>query len=157
VDPQLTEAFGNRLRLRISGLLIRNDRLLLVSHAGLGPADFWAPPGGEMKFSEPAAQTIEREFREETGLTVRCGNFCFAGEFIRHPLHAIELFFTVQHLKGELQAGVEPEIPRGDIIRAARFFSWEEIHRLPEDEKHGLFRFCQNTGELMNMSGFYRF
>lgn len=156
MEEKIVGAYGNRLRVRASGLCWMDNRLLLVNHTGLGRPSFWAPPGGEILFGQTAGQTVEREFLEETGLLVRINRYMFAGEFIAPPLHAIELFFEVQYQSGSLLTGFDPET-ESQIIREVRFLSWDEILAIPQTEKHGMFRFCPLAGDLKNLTGFYRF
>lgn len=156
MEEKIVGAYGNRLRVRASGLCWMDNRLLLVNHTGLGRPSFWAPPGGEILFGQTAGQTVEREFLEETGLLVRINRYMFAGEFIAPPLHAVELFFEVQYQSGSLLTGFDPET-ESQIIREVRFLSWDEILAIPQTEKHGMFRFCPLAGDLKNLTGFYRF
>lgn len=156
MEEQVISAYGNRLRVRASGLCWIDNRLLLVNHAGLGRPSFWAPPGGEILFGQTAGQTVEREFLEETGLVVHTIRYLFAGEFIAPPLHAVELFFEVQYASGSLRTGRDPET-ESQVIREVRFLSWNEIATIPPQEKHGMFRFCQLASDLKNLTGFYRF
>ncbi len=156
MEEMIIGAYGNRLRVRASGLCWNDNRLLLVNHSGLGRPSFWAPPGGEILFGQTAGQTVEREFMEEAGLVVRTTRFMFAGEFIAPPLHAVELFFEVQYESGGLLTGTDPET-ESQIIREVRFLSWDEISAIPQTEKHRMFRFCPLAGDLKNLTGFYRF
>ena len=82
MDKSVLELYGNRLRVRVCGICIRNDQLLLVNHRGLVEGDFWSFPGGGMQFGETAKECLTREFMEETGLTVEVGDFLFTCEFI---------------------------------------------------------------------------
>ncbi|RYF50773.1 MAG: NUDIX domain-containing protein, partial [Cytophagaceae bacterium] len=110
--------YGNRLRLRVCGLYCQKDQLLMVRHRGIGPTDtFWCPPGGGAQFGEAAPDALIREFAEETGLDVQVGELLFVNEFMQPPLHALELFFRVDALGGQLLAGTDPEMsPDGQII-----------------------------------------
>lgn len=156
MEKHIVETFGNRLRVRASGLYWQDERLLLVNHAGLGRPSFWAPPGGEILFGQTAGHTVEREFLEETHLTVKCHRYLFAGEFINSPLHAVELFFEVLHRAGNIRTGNDPET-ESRVIKEVRLFTWPEILALPESEKHGLFRYVTSADDLKNLTGFYRF
>ncbi len=156
MEPEILSAYGNRLRVRACGICRQGDALLLVNHAGLGKESFWAPPGGEVLFGYSLAETVEREFLEETGLVVVCGDFRFAGEFIDPPLHAVELFFETRITGGSLRIGHDPEV-NFPTIRQARFFTAGEISRLAAHQKHGLFRYCHGADDLNKLTGFYRF
>ena len=103
------QTFGNQLRVRICGVCVTENRILLVNHSNIGNGDFWAPPGGGMQFGESAEACLKREFLEETGLIVEMGDFLFACELINKPLHALELFFTVILTGGRLKKGFDPE------------------------------------------------
>jgi 8-oxo-dGTP diphosphatase len=152
-DP-VTYAFGNRLRIRVCGILVENEQLLLVNHRGIGTGgSFWSPPGGGVQFGESLPEALIREFREETGLVVRVGRFMFVNEFIRHPLHAVELFFEVQRISGDVITGTEPEISR-PILEAVEFLSWPAIAALPREQQHNLFHQCRSLAEVLSLKGY---
>lgn len=50
-----------------AGILIQNDKVLLVKHKKLG---IWLNPGGHIEEGELPHQAAEREYFEETGVTV---------------------------------------------------------------------------------------
>jgi ADP-ribose pyrophosphatase YjhB (NUDIX family) len=93
----LLEAYSGKVRVRVGGLLLRHGTLLLAAHRGLLPQNvpFWSPPGGGWQFGESIRAALVREFREETGLTVRVGRFLHLHEFRSEKLQALELFFEV--------------------------------------------------------------
>ena len=96
-SAKISKTFGNKTRIRVCGILIENDEILLVKHKGLGEKGYlWSPPGGEPRFSEDLESALKREFFEETGLLVEVESFLFLFEFIDVPLHAVELFFLVK-------------------------------------------------------------
>jgi 8-oxo-dGTP pyrophosphatase MutT (NUDIX family) len=51
-----------------SGYLVKDGKVLLVHH---NKFDKWTPPGGHMEEDETPADTVVREFKEETSLDVR--------------------------------------------------------------------------------------
>ena len=43
--------YGNRVRVRVCGILIQEDKILLINHKGVGEkGSLWAPPGGGLEF-----------------------------------------------------------------------------------------------------------
>jgi 8-oxo-dGTP diphosphatase len=152
MDSEISKIYGNRLRVRVCGLCWEGDKLLLINHKSLGSVNFWAPPGGGVEYGEPLETALKREFAEETGILVDLVKFAFGYEYIRDPLHAIELFFQVKQSGGELASGYDPEI---QVIQGAKFTSDEEIALIPPVEKHGIFQIVRTTKDLHQLSGFY--
>lgn len=150
------EQFGNRVRVRVCGLAVQDDSLLLVNHKYMGPENFWSPPGGGVVFNESAEQALQREFLEETGLTVTVTDFLFACEVLRSPLHAIELFFSVSVKGGELITGNDPEMGNHQIIKDVRFFGWDQIASLPEPTVHGIFQKMANPSKILDLRGYFK-
>jgi ADP-ribose pyrophosphatase YjhB (NUDIX family) len=153
----IQEIYGNRLRVRACGLLIENERLLMVNHKSLTETDFWAPPGGGVNFGESASLCLQRELREETGLETKAGEFLFACEFIQKPLHAIELFFLLERVRGNLLAGRDPEMKKQDqIIKAVQFLHWDEIQKMNPNVLHGIFRFTEEPAQITRLRGYFK-
>lgn len=152
MDPEITKVYGNRLRIRVCGLCWEGDGLLLVNHKSLTNTNFWAPPGGGVEFGESVEVALKREFQEETGLQIEVLRFAFGCEFIRDPLHAIELFFLVNRKGGRLASGYDPEL---QIIQGAQYFSNHEIAAIPASEGHGIFQIAGQAVDLRGLSGFY--
>ncbi|MGD1843339.1 MAG: NUDIX domain-containing protein, partial [Thermonemataceae bacterium] len=107
-QEEILARFGNQLRVRVCGICVQDNQLLLVKHQGLQQGYLWAPPGGGMQFGESAETCLVREFEEETGLQIAVEQFLFVHEFLRPPLHGIELFFTVTVKQGTLRIGYDP-------------------------------------------------
>lgn len=150
------ELYGNRTRLRVCGVCFRNSALLLVNHAELSAGDFWAPPGGGIEFGEDAKSCLAREFREETGLTPTVGDFLFACELVKPPLHAIELFFSVEVGGGEPIRGSDPESGNRQIIREVRFMTQTEFDKLDREHSHGIFRISPKFDQITGLKGYFK-
>ena len=157
MDPSITTLYGKRIRVRACGLCWKDDSLLMVNHSGLHSANFWAPPGGGIEFGQTAEETLTREFEEETGIQVSVGRFLFVCEFIKEPLHAIELFFEVLHESGELMTGTDPELNNShQIIQNVQWMPLSKIKDLPQDDLHGIFKLCREPRDLMNLNAYCR-
>ena len=152
MQPEINNLYGNKIRVRICGLCWREEQLLMVNHRGLAEGDFWAPPGGGLEFGESVEERLREEFRQETGLHVSVGHFRFACEFIKRPLHAIELFFEVTVREGALMKGDDPEYP---IIQDVKFMTPSEIRSTPGSNLHGIFRVVSSPGDLKTLTGFF--
>ncbi|MEM7299302.1 MAG: NUDIX hydrolase, partial [Bacteroidota bacterium] len=123
MSRQTENPFTNRVRVRVCGLLIQEGKVLLLKHDTIGSSGYlWSPPGGGVEFGESAHETLIKEFKEETNLTIEVGEYLFTNEFIGTKHHAIELFFHVHLVSGDLKLGFDPELPLDkQILTEARF------------------------------------
>lgn len=157
IESEIIEKYGNRVRIRVNGLCWQNDHLLMVNHKHLAKGDFWAPPGGGLEYGQSAHEALAREFLEETSVVVKPGRLLFTCEFIKPPLHAIELFFDVTYEKGAPSKGSDPESsPTKQLIDEVRYMDFSTILSIPPDERHGIFKFVKTVKDLKKLNGFYR-
>jgi 8-oxo-dGTP diphosphatase len=150
------EAFGNQLRVRICGICMTENRILLINHSNIGKGDFWAPPGGGLLFGETAESCLKREFLEESGLIVEIRDFLFACEFINKPLHALELFFSVIVKDGVLKKGVDPEMGENQIIQDVKYFDSSELKSVKSGELHGIFKKVTDPFKIVDLRGYFK-
>ena len=153
MDEEIANVYGNRLRVRVCGLCWDGDKLLMINHRLDSGADLWLPPGGGVEYGETLEMALKREFLEETGLEIAPASFAFGCEFIKRPLHALELFFNVKRTGGTLKKGYDPEL---QIIQDVRFFTETELEELSGERIHGIFRTAGVPNDLRKLSGFYR-
>lgn len=141
------QLYGNRIRIRACGICIENDRVLMIGHrAILGENTFWSPPGGGVEIGEMAEDALRREFLEETGLEIEVGKLLIMNEFVKLPLHGIELFFVVKKVGGKLTLGHDPEMNLSEqLIQKIEWLSLDEIKSLNLSEKH---QFWQKFGSF---------
>jgi 8-oxo-dGTP diphosphatase len=156
MENEVHQFYGNKLRVRVCGLCEVNDQLLLINHKGINKTNFWAPPGGGLNFGESTDECLKREYREETGLTIRVEDFLFFCEFIQPPLHAIELFFNIKTTSNELVTGRDPEAGSPSLITEAKFITWKEIKSLPPDQLHGIFRYVDHPSKVSKLRGHFK-
>jgi 8-oxo-dGTP diphosphatase len=154
IAEEVKKTFGQKLRVRVCGICILQDKILLVNHRGLRKSNnFWAPPGGGMNFGELATETLEREFREETGYQIKTGRFLFVNEFMGKELHAIELFFEVEAVEGEIRMGTDPELQE-QIIKEVKFVTLEELQSYQLEEIHSLLQGCTHLYDILQRNGY---
>ncbi len=93
-----------------TGLLIRDDRILLVaSRYKNHEQPVWNLPGGRQEADESIARALQREFLEETGLAVSVGPLRYVSEsFDRTRMTHFTNFAFAADATGE------PHVPPGD-------------------------------------------
>lgn len=124
------QQYSGRTRIRVCGVLIEHNHVLLIQlHSPVSDVLVWTPPGGSVHFQEPLVQTLEREFLEETGLAIEVKEQVFINELIEGDFHAIEFFYTVKRIGGELKLGTDPERAENDqILKDLRFIPISELN-----------------------------
>lgn len=153
----IANLFGNRLRIRVCGFCLEDNSVLLIKHINLGNRGiFWSPPGGGMEYGENVGAALKREFLEESGLEIRLIRFLCINEFLEPPLHAIELFFLVNKIGGNLILGVDPEISsENQLIQQTRFFSFQELEKMDKELLHSLFSNLSSLDDIEKLDGYY--
>lgn len=154
VKNEINNIFGNKIRIRACGICIHDDKILLVKHVGLGEVGvLWSAPGGGLIFEENILQCVEREFLEETGYKIFVNEFLFVNEFFKSPLHAVELFFRVEIIQGNLKVGNEPEI-KENILKEVKWFTQNELKNLEYNCRHSIFQNDFTFLELLSLRGY---
>lgn len=152
----IAHTFGNKIRVRVCGILADSDKILLACHKGLNNGqDLWIPPGGGLEFGETLEDALKREFLEETGLTVDIVKFHSLNEFLHPPLHAIELFFLVESEDpGIPSTGRDPELTR-QVISEVNYVTFEKLAVMDDRIKHPVLQNIKGYKDLLNLtSGF---
>jgi len=81
--------------VRVAGILIEDDRILLIEHTK-NNRKYWLVPGGGVDWGESAAEALIREFKEETSLDIEVEKFLFISEiFMSIPVILITLGIIV--------------------------------------------------------------
>lgn len=111
-----------------SGYLVRDGKVLLVHH---NKFDKWTPPGGHMEDGETPAETVVREFFEETTLNVE-------------PISAMPQFFDGDDNATPIPMPFYMDLEREgfDVPHIGHFYYVKEVGepgdiKHQEDELHG--------------------
>ncbi len=93
----LIEIGAGLFGFRVAGVCLQHDRVLLQHPLG---DSFYAFPGGHVHFGETSAETLAREFKEETGADIIPGRLLWVEENFFHwcekPCQQICLYFLVE-------------------------------------------------------------
>ncbi len=141
ISDQNRSPFEKKVRVRVCGVLEKDNEILLLKHLRIGPGGYlWSPPGGGVEFGQSLVETLKREFLEETHLRIEVEEHLFTNEHLDDVHHAIEFFFRVRLLSGDLKLGEDPELASDrQMLADAQFFSSQALKNLPLDTVHAAF------------------
>lgn len=158
ISKKIESKFGNHLRSRVNGILIQDEKLLMIKHMMSEDREFWSVPGGGMVYGQSASDNLKREFLEETGLEVAVGDYLFVHEYLDPPLHAMEHFFLVEKIGGQMKLGIDPELASAEqILTELRWMTVDELHSLPENALHQIFWRIKSLKDLGKWTGYFNF
>ena len=70
----------------VKGIVRHDNRILIVQRAAADSGGgTWECPGGKIDFGEQPEDSLIREIREETGLTVTVDKIAYASSILAHP------------------------------------------------------------------------
>ena len=127
VDP-----YSNKVRVRSCGLLIFEDKILLVKqNVPTRMSPVWIPPGGGVALGESSELALKRECKEETGVSLSGLRLRYVHEFIEKPYHALELYFLADRFSGEVIKGSDPEHTQSEqLIHEVCFMPFDDLTML---------------------------
>ena len=84
ISEELSNIYGNKIRVRVCGVLTFEDKILMVNHSGLNSENiFWNFPGGGVETGESLKDALKREFKEETDIEITVENMLFLNQIIK--------------------------------------------------------------------------
>jgi len=117
-------------RVAVGGVVVHNDKVLLVLRGKPPSEDKWAIPGGSVKLGETLQAAAEREVFEETGLRVKAGDLIYTFDaIVRDKANRIQYHYVILDYLAEPVDPDQPLIP-GDDARDAGWFTLAEIETL---------------------------
>ncbi len=115
----------NRQRISAGGIVIQDDKVLMVRLHEPGQYDFWVMPGGGIEGGEGIFRAAEREVWEETSLTVKAEKIAYVEELIDEGRYVCKFWVVCRFVSGNLS--LEHKEAREACLQEARFFSQEEL------------------------------
>ncbi len=114
------------VRIRVGGILVSDNTVLLVSHKKKGDV-YWLIPGGGVDYGESLEEALVREFREELNIHVKVDKTAVMFDSIdpEGDRHILNICFFCSHIDGEFLLGSEKR------LNSFQFFSADDISRLP--------------------------
>jgi ADP-ribose pyrophosphatase len=118
-------------RVAVGGVVIYQNKVLLVLRGKAPAKGLWAIPGGSVQLGESLKMAVEREVWEETGLHVEANEVIYVFENIEHDnRHNIEFHYVILDLRAELVDPTQPLLA-GDDAEAVGWFTLTEVTKLP--------------------------
>ena len=117
------------IRLAVRGIVLHDNRLLLVNAYPGRRCDLWCAPGGGVEAHASLPDNLAREIREETGLTVAVGRPALVNEFhdLTRGFHQVDVYFRCTVTGGALDdAWRDPE----GVVNRRRFVTRAEMASL---------------------------
>ena len=120
------------LILIVCATTVREDKVLLVRHAGAEKPDYidWLLPAGSMERGESLEEALKREMREETGLSIK---------IVRKVTEHVDPY-TKDKLVNFLCTPLTSSVKVSSELNEAKWFNIEEITML-ENIHPGLKKF----------------
>ena len=87
--------------VRITGVLIENDEILLVKQK-LSDKRNWSLPGGRLECGETISQGIVREMKEETGLDVEIDKLLYLCDVAASDNTILHITFLLKRIGGKI-------------------------------------------------------
>ena len=117
------------VRLAVRGLILHENRLLLVNAWPGGKSDLLCAPGGGVENGQSLPDNLRREIHEETGLTVSVGPPVLVNEF-HDPagdFHQVDIYFRCSITDAEIPQGW---IDIEGVVTEHHWVTREELGRL---------------------------
>ena len=116
-------------RLAARGLLLIDNRLLLVNAWPGHRGGLWCAPGGGVERGASLPDNLAREFHEETGLTIAVHDPCLVNEFHdpEGTFHQVDIYFRCTLVAGQIDDRWRD--PEG-IVTRRRLFTRAEMARI---------------------------
>ena len=116
-----------RPRIRVAGILIEDNKILLIQHHK-NDKKYWLIPGGGNDWGETTKEALIREYKEETNMDIEVDEFLFFSETISpdKKRHVLNLFYKIHRNNNDsiIKLGEEA------VLTDLKFVTKEELETM---------------------------
>ena len=125
----------NRYNLRVYGLLVHEDKVL-ITHENRGGIVMTKFPGGGLEMGEGLSDCLVREFHEELQIDVEVQEIFYVNEFFQQSRFKdsdqLISFYYYVNTEAIEEIPIQPLL--GELKRGQQIFDWRPITELVKDE-----------------------
>ena len=102
------ELSHKKIRIRVAGLVVEENKILLIAHKKKSEI-YWLLPGGGVEYQESLDEALKREFIEELGLNVTVGDIALIADSIEPngKRHIVNIVFWCNVINQSIRLGNE--------------------------------------------------
>jgi len=91
--------------LTADGIILKNNKILLVKRIPYPFSGFWSLPGGHVEYGERVETAMKREMKEELGITVKIKKLIgIYSDPKRDPrYHTVTAIYLLEKIKGKIK------------------------------------------------------
>ena len=90
----------NLFQIRVTGLIVEEDKILLVKQK-VSSKRCWSLPGGRLEKGETLEEGVTREIKEETGLKTKIVKLLYICDKTDSEVPLIHITFLLERIEGE--------------------------------------------------------
>lgn len=113
------------VRIRVSGIIIEDNSILLIAHKKDGQV-YWLLPGGGLEFGESLEEALKREFHEELNIQIKLNSLAMVCDSIdpEGERHILNICFNCSYESGYYRLGSDKR------LHNYSFFTIDELEEI---------------------------
>ncbi len=113
----------------VGGIIESGEKILLVKRSNPPDENLWSIPGGAVELGETLIEAIQREIKEECGISVKDGKIIAIIDKIYSQKGKIKYHYCIADF---LFKNFEGNLKSGSDALAVKFFHFNEIIKRPD-------------------------
>lgn len=124
-----------KFNIRVYGLLVQNDKVLITDEIRHGKK-MTKFPGGGLEFGEGTKEGLLREFKEELNVKIKIGDLFYINDFFQissfnSKEQLLSIYYFVELISGEINS---TDIPFNFESNEPQCFRWVSLGKIMEND-----------------------